>query len=116
MGEMMHDMDRLQDWLTTVPAGPGVGEVSFADWIAAPVNWVFLVVGFLTLFSAVRVVTAKNVIHAALFLVAALGGTAGMFLMLSAEFVAWVAGPGLHRGGHRPLPLRDHDHPRSDRA
>ena len=40
--------------------------------------------------SAVKVVTAKNVVHAALFLVAALGGTAILFLMLSAEFVAWV--------------------------
>ena len=64
--------------------------MSFADWIGAPVNWVFLVVGFLTLFSALKVVTAKNVVHAALFLVAALGGTAILFLMLSAEFVAWV--------------------------
>jgi len=64
--------------------------VSFSDWISAPINWVFLIVGFLTLFSAVKVVTAKNVVHAALFLVAALGGTAILFLMLSAEFVAWV--------------------------
>jgi NADH-quinone oxidoreductase subunit J len=64
--------------------------VSFGEWISAPVNWVFLIVGFLTLFSAVKVVTAKNVVHAALFLVAALGGTAIVFLMLSAEFVAWV--------------------------
>ena len=40
--------------------------------------------------SAFRVVTAKNVVHAALFLVATLAGTAGLFLILSAEFVAWV--------------------------
>lgn len=64
--------------------------MSFADWISEPVNWVFLVVGLLALLSAVKVVTAKNVVHAALFLVAALGGTAILFLMLSAEFVAWV--------------------------
>ena len=37
-----------------------------------------------------RVVTAKNVVHAALYLVGALAGTAGLFLLLSAEFVAWV--------------------------
>ena len=90
MGEMLHDMDRLQDWLGDRPARPGVGEMSFRDWIGAPINWVFLVVGLLTLLSAVKVVTAKNVVHAALFLVAALGGTAILFLMLSAEFVAWV--------------------------
>ena len=64
--------------------------MSFSSWIAAPINWIFLVVGLLTLLSAVRVVTAKNVVHAALFLVAALGGVAIFFLMLSAEFVAWA--------------------------
>ena len=64
--------------------------MSFADWISEPVNWVFAVIGLAVLFSAFRVVTAKNVVHAALFLVATLAGTAGLFLMLSAEFVAWV--------------------------
>jgi NADH-quinone oxidoreductase subunit J len=64
--------------------------MTFGDWIGSPINWVFLVVGFLALLSAVKVVTAKNVVHAALFLVAALGGTAILFLMLSAEFVAWA--------------------------
>jgi NADH-quinone oxidoreductase subunit J len=64
--------------------------VSFADWISEPVNWVFLVIGLAVLVSAFRVVTSKNVVHAALFLVGALGGSAGLFLLLSAEFVAWV--------------------------
>ncbi len=64
--------------------------MSFGDWISAPINWVFLVVGLLVLVSAVKVVTAKNVVHAALFLVATLGGSAFLFLMLSAEFVAWA--------------------------
>ncbi len=64
--------------------------MSFGDWIGAPINWVFLVIGILVLLSSVKVVTAKNVVHAALFLVAALGGTAFLFLMLSAEFVAWA--------------------------
>jgi len=64
--------------------------VSFGDWASQPVNWVFVVVGVLTVVSAFRVVTARNVVHAALFLVATLAGTAILFLMLSAEFVAWV--------------------------
>ena len=59
-------------------------------WISEPVNWVFVVIGLLVLFAGFRVVTSKNVVHAALFLVGALGGTAGLFLLLSAEFVAWV--------------------------
>lgn len=64
--------------------------MTFIDWISAPVNWVFTIIGLVVLFSGFRVVTAKNVVHAALYLVGALAGTAGLFLMLSAEFVAWV--------------------------
>lgn len=64
--------------------------MTFSDWISEPTNWVFLVIGLVVLASSYRVVTAKNVVHAALFLVGALGGTAGLFLLLSAEFVAWV--------------------------
>jgi NADH-quinone oxidoreductase subunit J len=41
-------------------------------------------------FSALRVVTAGNVIHAALYLVATLMGAAGLYILLLAEFVAWV--------------------------
>ncbi len=64
--------------------------MTFGDWIGEPVNWVFLAIGLLVLASGVRVVTAKNVVHSALFLVAALAGTAGLFIILAAEFVAWV--------------------------
>ncbi len=64
--------------------------MTLTDWVSEPVNWVFAVVGLAVLYSAWRVVTAKNVVHAALFLVGALAGTAAVFLILSAEFVAWV--------------------------
>ena len=64
--------------------------MSFAEWISEPVNWVFLVIALAVLISSFRVVTSKNVVHAALYLVGALGGTAGLFVLLSAEFVAWV--------------------------
>ncbi|CAN5855201.1 NADH-quinone oxidoreductase subunit J [soil metagenome] len=64
--------------------------MSFADWISEPVNWVFLFLALVVLVSGFRVVTARNVVHAALFLVGALAGSAGLFLLLSAEFVAWV--------------------------
>ena len=73
------------------PRPTGVGEiVSFETWISEPVNWMFAVLGLLVAFAGFRVVTAKNVVHAALYLVGALAGTAGLFLILSAEFVAWV--------------------------
>ena len=64
--------------------------MSFGEWISAPVNWVFLATGLAVLYASYRVVTVKNVVHAALFLVTALAGTAVLFLLLSAEFVAWV--------------------------
>lgn len=64
--------------------------MTFADWISEPVNWFFLAFGLVVLFCGFRVVTAKNVVHAALYLVGALAGTAALFLLLSAEFVAWV--------------------------
>ncbi|HWL64789.1 MAG TPA: NADH-quinone oxidoreductase subunit J [Actinomycetota bacterium] len=40
--------------------------------------------------SAIRVVTTRNVIHAALYLVGTLMGAAGLYMLLVAEFVAWV--------------------------
>jgi NADH-quinone oxidoreductase subunit J len=64
--------------------------MDFADWLAQPINWVYLAIGAAVIVSALRVVTSQNVVHAALFLVATLGGSAGLFLLLSAEFVAWV--------------------------
>jgi NADH-quinone oxidoreductase subunit J len=64
--------------------------MTVGDWVSRPINWVFLVVALLVVFAGFRVVTAKNLVHAALSLVATLGGTAALFLMLSAEFVAWV--------------------------
>lgn len=64
--------------------------MTFVDWISQPVNWVYLVLGVITLVSAFRMVTTQNLVHSALYLVAALGGVAANFLLLSAEFVALV--------------------------
>lgn len=55
-----------------------------------PVVWVFSVIALVIAGAGVRVVTTGNLIHAALALVGALAGTAALFLVLSAEFVAWV--------------------------
>ena len=40
--------------------------------------------------AAVGVVTTKNVVHAALYLVVVLAGGAAQFILLGQEFVAWV--------------------------
>ncbi|MGW2225467.1 NADH-quinone oxidoreductase subunit J family protein [Streptomyces formicae] len=50
----------------------------------------FLLVGLVTLGAAVITVTTKQLVHAALWLVVALGGLAVEYLLLTAEFIAWV--------------------------
>ncbi|MFN2595434.1 MAG: NADH-quinone oxidoreductase subunit J [Actinomycetota bacterium] len=51
---------------------------------------VFWMLGIAMAFAALRVVTSSNVVHAALYLVATLMGAAGLYVLLLAEFVAWV--------------------------
>lgn len=51
---------------------------------------VFWVLAVVMTGAALRVVTAANVVHAALYLVGALMGAAALYVLLLAEFVAWV--------------------------
>ena len=51
---------------------------------------IFLIVAAVTLFSGLMVVTTKNLIHAALWLVATLFGVAMVFALLNAGFIAVV--------------------------
>jgi NADH-quinone oxidoreductase subunit J len=64
--------------------------MQFTDWISDARNIVFLVIALAMVASAIRVVSSPNVVHAALMLVITLGGSAALFLMLGAEFVAWT--------------------------
>ncbi|MFH8477659.1 NADH-quinone oxidoreductase subunit J [Streptomyces sp. NPDC018055] len=50
----------------------------------------FVLVGLATLGAAVITVTTRQLVHAALWLVVALGGLAVEYLLLTAEFIAWV--------------------------
>ncbi|WKX71964.1 NADH-quinone oxidoreductase subunit J [Streptomyces sp. XD-27] len=50
----------------------------------------FLLVAVATFGAAVITVTTKQLVHAALWLVVALGGLAVEYLLLTAEFIAWV--------------------------
>lgn len=54
------------------------------------VEVVFLLLSIVVLGSALLVVTSRNVVRAALWLVVSLGGLAGCYLVLTAEFVAMV--------------------------
>jgi NADH-quinone oxidoreductase subunit J len=53
-------------------------------------NIVFGILSLVMVVAAFRLVTTKNVVRAALFLAIVLAGAAGQFLLLVAEFVAWV--------------------------
>jgi NADH-quinone oxidoreductase subunit J len=53
-----------------------------------PANVVFAVLAVFMIAAAIRVVTTKNVVHAALWLVVVLGGVGVNYLLLQAEFVA----------------------------
>ncbi|MFJ5289644.1 NADH-quinone oxidoreductase subunit J [Streptomyces sp. NPDC088348] len=50
----------------------------------------FLLVGLATFGAAVITVTTRQLVHAALWLIVALGGLAVEYLLLTAEFIAWV--------------------------
>jgi len=50
----------------------------------------FGITAFVMAVGAVRVVTTKNVVHAALWLMVVLAGVAAIFILLAAEFVAVV--------------------------
>jgi NADH-quinone oxidoreductase subunit J len=52
-----------------------------------PVNIFFFVIAAMMVFSAIRVVTTKNVVHAALWLVGVLAGAAAQFILLASEFL-----------------------------
>lgn len=65
-------------------------EVTLSDWLSTSENWVFLVISVPLVFAAYRVVTTRNVVHGVLYLVVALAASAGLFLLLGAEFVAWA--------------------------
>ena len=61
-------------------------ENGVADW--QKIFFAVVAVGMAV--AAFRVVTSRNVVHAALYLVGTLLGAAALFVLLLAEFVAWV--------------------------
>jgi NADH-quinone oxidoreductase subunit J len=53
-------------------------------------NVAFWILAVVMAAAAIGVVRTPNVVHAALFLVVVLAGAAGQFILIAAEFVAWV--------------------------
>jgi NADH-quinone oxidoreductase subunit J len=59
-----------------------------ADSVNVAQNVGFWIIGAFMIVSALSVVTTKNVVHAALWLVLVLAGAAGQYVLAAAEFVA----------------------------
>ncbi len=55
-----------------------------------PQQIIFLLTAFVAVFSAVNVVSTRNMVHAALWLIATLFGAAVLFALLEASFIAVV--------------------------
>lgn len=53
-------------------------------------NVVFWILAVAMVLAAIGVVRSQNVVHAALYLVVVLAGAAAQYILLAAEFVAWV--------------------------
>lgn len=53
-------------------------------------NIIFFILAGVSCVGAIGVVRSSNVVHAALYLVSVLAAAAGLFLLIAAEFLAWV--------------------------
>lgn len=64
------------------------GMILAADGVNVAQNIAFGIIAAVMIFGALAVVTTKNVVHAALWLVVVLGGVAAQYILAAAEFVA----------------------------
>ncbi|MEU6662306.1 NADH-quinone oxidoreductase subunit J [Streptomyces sp. NPDC046821] len=75
----------------TAPASAVVAAAQTHGFLSPTgVEIAFLLVGVVTFGAAIVTVTTRQLVHAALWLVMALGGLAVEYLLLTAEFIAWV--------------------------
>ncbi|WP_436777048.1 NADH-quinone oxidoreductase subunit J family protein [Yinghuangia sp. YIM S09857] len=80
----------MSAWAAVSAAGDlsGDGGPGFLSPTGAEIA--FVLIGLVVLGSALLVVTTRQIVHAALWLVVTLGGLAAEYLLLTAEFIAWV--------------------------
>ena len=72
--------------MTVLAALEGMDRLSSGDVLVAQ-NVAFAIMAITMVASALRMVTTRNVVHAALYLVIVLAGVAGIFILLGAEFL-----------------------------
>lgn len=51
---------------------------------------VFIFISILTILSTIMVIRSRKLVHSAVYLAGTFIGTAGLFILLEAEFLAWV--------------------------
>ncbi len=54
------------------------------------IDIVFLIISALTILSSIMVVQSRKLVHSAVYLAGSFMGTAAFFILLKAEFVAWI--------------------------
>ena len=67
-----------------------LAQILAAESANLPQHIAFGLLAAVMTFSSIRVVTSKNVVHCALYLVMVLAGVAGIYILLAAEFLAAV--------------------------
>ena len=72
--------------MSVLAALEGMDRLSGGEVLVAQ-NVAFGVLALAMVAAALRMVTTRNVVHAALYLIVVLAGVAGMFILLGAEFV-----------------------------
>lgn len=53
-------------------------------------DYVFLFISAFTIISSIMVIQSRKLVHSAVYLAGGLIGTAALFILLEAEFIAWV--------------------------
>ncbi len=72
--------------MSALAALEGMDRLTSGEALVAQ-NVAFAIMAVVMIVAALRMVTTRNVVHAALYLVVVLAGVAGQFLLLGAEFV-----------------------------
>ena len=125
IADLLHDKDRLGEWMETVPdfepyeagsRGQGQeGPESDGDRLArrrwSAQNIAFGVIAAVMVVGALRVVTTKNVVHAALYLVRRARRRRRQLPAARRRVRRRHPGPRLHRRHRRAVPVRHHAHP-----
>ena len=98
IAKLLHDKRKLGEWMESVPTPGAARDRRRGEEVAMPVvvstmvaqNVAFYILAVAMAAAAIGVVRSQNVVHAALFLVVVLAGAAAQYILVAAEFVAWV--------------------------